>query len=180
MESRDSEMNPGSACLCVSDIPRADAQERRELENPRDWEATRDAAAWADGLAESRAEESRDYDSAYQAGRQAAESILEAQEARQEALELLAEMRQERQAQASERPAICRTLRAQVESILERIREAREARASAWSDCPTWQESAWRDGYADESGLDAWNAFGRTLGLSRFNGEAGNGLLVPR
>ena len=147
----------------MMDCKKALAENNGEMEASIDWLRAKGLAA-----------------AAKKAGRQAAESILEAQEARQEALELLAEMRQERQAQASERPAICRTLRAQVESILERIREAREARASAWSDCPTWQESAWRDGYADESGLDAWNAFARTLGLSRFNGEAGNGLLVPR
>lgn len=171
------ETNPGSACLVVSDIVQTDASDIREMDSPRDWDSVRCAASWADSMAEKVAESAREYDSAYQTGRRAAETIAQVNELRPLALELLAEMREERKAAQVERPAICRALRERLDSILATIREAREERESAWRDCPSYLESAWRDGYSEELGRKSWNSFARSLSINRFNGEAGNGIL---
>lgn len=145
------EMNPGSAALVVSDVvsvPMAD-----------DWrgdllgaDETADAARWADGLAESTAEDRRDYDSAYQQGRRAAERDNAAAEARRELLPLLAELRTLRRSRvAGETPAACRALRATVDSLLETISAKREKRDAGWRE--VWGDSleAWRAGFMDES-----------------------------
>lgn len=176
MDSRERETNPGSAALALDDVLAADPAEVREHDSPRDWEAVRDAARWADGIAERVAEDQRDYDSAYQAGAAIARDLEEAEAARAEALELLAEMKAERGREVN-RPAICGALRARLDSILEGIRKARAARLKAWADVGSWAESAWRDGYAEEAGCAGWNRFARPLRLSRFAGEAGDGLL---
>lgn len=180
-DGRDRETNPGSAALVLSDVIQADPADVREHDSPTDWSATRDAAQWADRMAERIAEAERDYSAAYHAGRDAAERIERADESRAEALELLAEMKPERKAgNAAARPAICKALRARLDSILAERRKARAKRESAWRDCPGDLESAWRDGYAETAGAKAWNQFIRALPVSRFNGEAGDGTLpVP-
>lgn len=145
------EMNPGSAAVCVSDVILAPMGD--------DWrgdllgaDETADAARYADGLAESTADERRDYDSAYQAGKAAAELDGEALEARGELLPLLAELRTlRRSAVAGNVPAVCKRLRADVDSLLETISDKRRERESAWGDCPTRHESAWAAGFMDEA-----------------------------
>ena len=88
------EMNPGSAALCVSDI--VETEPCREWESVTDLPEIRDAARWADGVADSAAEAERDYRAAYDKGREAAEHDTAAIEARGELLPLLAELRTER------------------------------------------------------------------------------------
>lgn len=147
------EMNPGSAALCVSDVvsvPMAD-----------DWrgdllgaDETADAARYADGLAESTAEDRRDYSEAYEAGRRAAERDEAAAEARRELLPLLAELRALRRSRvAGETPAACKALRSAVDSLLETISAKRAKRDAGWRDCPSSAESAWAAGFADEAGF---------------------------
>lgn len=149
------EMNEGSATLCVSDIRRADMREA--FGNLDEADETRDAARSADSLAEHDADKRRDYDSAYQAGRKAAEIDAELIDTRRELLPLLAELRTERKRLAAPagmaaRPAICATLRAAVDSMLETISDKREARESAWA-AVTWAADveAWLAGFMDES-----------------------------
>lgn len=146
------EVNPGSAAICVSDI--AETEGPDDSDDIRRSEAARDAARAADSLAERRAEESRDYDSAYQAGRGAAEHDAEAIEARRELLPLMAELRPLRRSRFPMAPlgrATCEVLRARVESLLETISASREAREKLWSDCPSWREEAWRAGFCDSA-----------------------------
>lgn len=145
------EMNPGSAALCVSDVV--------SVPTVDDWrgdligaDETADAARWADGVAESVAEDRRDYDSAYQAGRKAAERDNAALEARRELLPLLGELRAlRRSAAAGTVPASCKALRSAVDSLLETISSKREKRDSAWADVWSASREAWADGFMDES-----------------------------
>lgn len=141
------EMNEGSAAVCVSHVELAERDDGTALPG----EAARDCAIWADGLAETAAEERRDYAESYQAGREAAELDNEAAEARAELLPLLAELRAERKAGGLERPAICAALRRNVDSLLETISAKRAARDSAWAACPSWAEDGWKAGFMDES-----------------------------
>lgn len=148
------EMNPGSAAICVSDILET---ERAALwESVRDFPETRDAARYADGIAERQAEKARDYDSAYQAGREAAEADAEGIEARRELLPLLAELRAARKAGLAYRlpgqaPALCSALRARVSALLETVSEARAERDKLWQDCWSGQAEAWAAGFADNA-----------------------------
>lgn len=145
-----SEMNPGSAALCVSDVVSVSQRGEwyaEDLQNEA-WEAAR----LADGLAESTAEDRRDYDSAYQAGRAAAEADAEAIEARRELLPLLGELRAlRRSAVAGNVPAVCARLRRDVDSLLETISDKRRERESAWGDCPSRSEEPWRAGFMGEA-----------------------------
>lgn len=144
------EMNEGSAAVCVSDVVRVPM--RDEFGNLDETDGARDAARWADGLAENAAEDRREYNAAYEAGRKAAELDAEAIEARGELLPLLAELRAiRRNPVAGNAPAVCKALRRTVDSLLETISEKREARDSAWGQCPTCDEEAWRAGFMDES-----------------------------
>lgn len=151
------EMNPGSAALCVSDV--VTVPMRGEFGNLDETEGARDAARWADGLAESTAEDRRDYDSAYQAGREAAEADAAAIAARAELLPLLGELRAERKRERrpwegeAMRPAICAALRSRVDSLLETISEKRAERESAWGNVWGDAAEAWRAGFMDESGF---------------------------
>lgn len=147
------EMNPGSAALCVSDV--VTVPMRGEFGNLDETEGARDAARWADGLAESTAEDRRDYNAAYQAGREAAEADAAAIAARAELLPLLGELRALRRAPvAGETPNACRALRRAVDSLLETISEKRAERESAWGN--VWRGAdlePWRAGFMDESGF---------------------------
>lgn len=142
------EMNPGSAAICVSDILESGPDDSDYTE------AAREAARAADSLAQSRAEESRDYDSVWQKGREAAERDAEGVAVRRELLPLLAELRPLRKSPhtpLSPVGQVCKALRARVESLLETISESREARDKLWSDCPTWSEEPWRAGFMDNA-----------------------------
>lgn len=141
------EMNPGSAALCVSDV--VTVPMRGEFGNLDETDGARDAARWADGLAESTAEDRRDYDSAYQAGRKAAEADAEALELRTRARALAGAAKAHRRSGVGPvmESALCRTLA----DVLETISEKRAKRDAAWRD--VWGDSleAWRAGFMDES-----------------------------
>lgn len=83
----------------------------------------------ADNAAKAAAEEEREYQSAWQAGRQWAELKEEAAEARAAALALLAERRAAKARAGDNLPAICRAIRDSVAGHVRTIREARERMA---------------------------------------------------
>ena len=95
------------------------------------------AARRADGIAERMAEEAREYDSAYTAGRMAGEATAEAAEARAAFLVLRAEAK----AAASDgRPALCAAIARQLESLADTWRKGKEtaARLRSGSDGESW------------------------------------------
>lgn len=96
--------------------------------DPRDLTAAREAARQADDMARRAAEEEREYQTAWQAGRQWADLGAEIALERKSALELLRERRQAKAAGAG-LPAICATIRASVASAWADICEARKKRA---------------------------------------------------
>lgn len=92
------------------------------------YEEPLDAAKAADGIAERVAEESREYDSAWQLGSRYARLGEELEQSRKAALELMAEMKPLRRA-ADGPPAICSALRAQLQGFINEARDARKERA---------------------------------------------------
>lgn len=144
------EMNPGSAALCVSDV--VTVPMRGEFGNLDETEGARDAARWADGLAESTAEDRRDYDTAYQAGRRAAELDGEALELRERARAIAGAAKAHRRSGVGPvmGAALCRTLA----DLLETISAKRAERESAWAQ--VWRGAdlePWLAGFMDESGF---------------------------
>lgn len=94
------------------------------------WEqAEREAARAADSLAESHAEQEREYDSAWQAGRQWAELKEEEEGQRTQALAILAERRAARGLNPAAFPSICEALRGQIKKACRRIAKSRKERA---------------------------------------------------
>lgn len=149
----DKETNPGSAAVCVSDVLES-LSHCCTWDSVRDLPETREAARFADGLAERQAERERDYDSAWQAGREAAELDAEVIAARRDLLRLLPELRPLRRSRFPMAPlgrATCEVLRARVDSLLETISAARRKRDSAWDDCGSYAAEAWRAGFADNA-----------------------------
>lgn len=143
------EMNPGSAALCVSDV--VTVPMRGEFGNLDETEGARDAARWADGLAESTADDRRDYNAAYQAGRKAAELDGEALELRTRARAVAGAAKAHRRSGVG--PAMGAALERTLCGLLETISEKRAERESAWGN--VWGEAAeaWRAGFMDESGF---------------------------
>lgn len=87
-----------------------------------------DAARYADHFAESFADEEREYNEAWQAGRRADDIADEIKSARKEALALGEEMRAAKAANVAA-PTICATLRSKIRSLYHNIQEARKERA---------------------------------------------------
>lgn len=141
------EMNEGSAALCVSHIVRQPM--RDEWGNLDEMEGARDAARYADGLAESVAEDRRDYNAAYEAGRKAAELDAEAIEARAELAPLLGAHKAHKRSGVG--PVMAGALLESIKRRLETISEKRAARDSAWDDCGSYGAEAWLAGFMDES-----------------------------
>lgn len=165
LESNGREMYPGSATLVVSDILESESH-CCTWDSVRDLPELRDAAAWADGTAERAAEQQRDYDSGYQAGREAAELDAESAELRGKLREILAELRAAKRGpvsppQLARIPLIRATLCERVAEMVSDMRAKREKRGKLWSDCPSWLESAFAAGFAD----NADGGFRRTVAL---------------
>ena len=125
-------------------------------------DATRDAAYAADSMARRAAEDEREYQCAWQAGRRFAELGEEAVSARRQLNALLLERRAVK-GNGSAYPAICANIRDKVDSLLEQIREARAKRAKL------------RDGEPDEtdSPLYYWNPRNPSH-VAAFDDAAGN------
>lgn len=87
----------------------------------------RDAAMLADEHARVAAEHEREYQEAWQAGADYAQLAEDIADARREFLELRAEIKSAPRP-ANETPSICATLRAQCESLVQTIRDARDKR----------------------------------------------------
>lgn len=93
-----------------------------------DLEASKeDAARSADRFAELYAEEARDFNRAWQAGRRVESLADEIKEARREALTIGAEMREAKK-RGVQAPTICATLRAEVLRLYRRIQKMRKER----------------------------------------------------
>ena len=88
-----------------------------------------EAARAADRLAERYAEESREYDEAWQAGDHYADLAREVATLRKEALELIQEAKQAAGTMRNAFPALCSAIRASIQGALAEIRELREKRA---------------------------------------------------
>lgn len=104
-----------------------------------------DAAIQADSIAEHEAEESREYDQAWQAGREYADLGEEVAHHRRDALALITEIKAVRlgvahleEEKSISIPAISATLREHVQSHISDIRDARKKRAEL-------ADSVWRD-----------------------------------
>lgn len=140
------EMNPGSACICVSRVVEVS---REEAEYIKESDDARDAARWADGLAESTAEDRRDYNSAYDEGRKAAELDGEALELRTRARAVAGAAKAHRRSKVG--TAMGAALERTLADMLETISEKRAERDESWRDCPKRLEGAWLNGFMDES-----------------------------
>lgn len=141
------EMNKGSALISVSHIVTSRAEDSYLMDSPE----AREAAGLADGMAEQWAEDQRDYQRAYNEGRKAAEKDGEAGEARKAALPLLAEFRAVRRGRMILSEVMCELLQSSIRSALYDIRQTRTERDHMWSECGTYQETAWLDGFADHT-----------------------------
>ena len=88
-----------------------------------------DAARAADKLAERYAEESCEYDEAWQAGSRYADLAREVATLRKEALELIQEAKQAAGTMRNAFPALCSAIRASIQGTLAEIQKLREKRA---------------------------------------------------
>jgi hypothetical protein len=88
-----------------------------------------DAARAADRLAELMAEESCEYDEAWQAGSHYADLAREVATLRKEALELIQEAKQAAGIMRNAFPALCSAIRASIQGTLAEIQELRKERA---------------------------------------------------
>lgn len=114
----------GGLVFDFSHIFTEDARAYGYQTSAQDVGAATDAARHADSLASAAAEEEREYSTAWHAGQRWAEEQEAIKQARQEALAILKERRAARGQEAF--PALCKAIRAQVESLLETIQEARD------------------------------------------------------
>lgn len=147
----DSETNAGSARIDCRQIWRAEMDSDGDLTGH---DELREAARMADGMAESCAETEREYNEAYQAGREAAEIDAEALAARAEALPLIRELKAALRVPMARDafPTACAALGDRLESLLETISEKRAERESAWGQ--VWRGAdlePWLAGFMDES-----------------------------
>lgn len=148
-ESRD-ELNPGSAVIVVSHV-----LETERADDMRDSEELRDAARYGDGMAESAADARRDYERAYQAGREAGEHDEAAIAARKEALPLLRELKAAYRVPMA-RVAFagaCAVLRDRIDSLIRDRAEARAARDAAWDGVFGSDVEPWKAGFIDSAGF---------------------------
>lgn len=117
-----------------------------------------DAAIWADQEAQKLGEEEREYQAAYEAGRQYAERMAEAREARKERRELRKALKAERIAALrtgrTPSPIVCATLREKLESLYREGRAAYDKAAKLLSDHAPWERPAWADSYQAQHGRD--------------------------
>ena len=166
MESgrKNSEMNPGSASIALT-IIESDYQggEYPAGRLDGDDDSVRDAARFADGMAESVAEKRREYNEAYAIGREMAALTEESNQTRAALLPLLAEMRPLRKADGGS-PAICEALNGRVAEMISDIEKARKERAALWDNVGAWAEKAAYAGFIDEAGVDVWTRLARASG----------------
>lgn len=138
------EMNPGSAAIATSEVI-----ETRDNYEIRRADETRDAARFADSIAERRAEAERDYQESYAAGRVAAESDNLYRETRRGLLPLLAEFRLVRRGRSMVSEVVCDLMQKTIRERLAEMERERASRETAWGDCPTSAEPAWLAGFMD-------------------------------
>lgn len=119
----------GPVCLDFDDIEESDEPAGGNYsDDVQNYEAARDAARYADQLAEWIAENEREYQAAWHAGSRFADLGHQIANERKEALELLAERRAARD-DGKAFPAICATIRQRVAKLLDDIAGARKQRS---------------------------------------------------
>lgn len=125
--------------------------------------ARKEAARAAQDLAERAAEEEREYQTAWAAGNAWADLKREEEEARREALAILAERRAARALGPEGFPALCGALREKVASLWRQIQASRERRATLQEGdapelyfCP--REERLREAFCDGAELGAFPA----------------------
>jgi hypothetical protein len=109
----------------------------------------RDCARWANSMAESDAEESRDYSEAYEQGRKAAELLGEAGEARRAALAIIREAKGACPALASIGEAMRAAIGEKIEESIEAWRDAKREAAKLADDVGRYQAEAFAAGLQD-------------------------------
>lgn len=121
-----------------------------------DEDAKMAAARYADGMAESAAESAREYNEAYAKGSEYADLADTVKIERQLALELIREIKATGQPFGS---AVCKALRAAVESHVDAWREAKEKRAELLNEWTGYEPGHWRyrleEAFRDGAGLPA-------------------------
>lgn len=155
--------NPGQgpACLWFGQIFESDPYSGADL--GRGDGAKAEAAQAADSHAEAMAEEEREYQTAWRAGSRWADLKAEEEEARAEALAILAERRKARGLDPSGFPALCAALRGQVAALCRQIAKSRKARAKlAEGDAEElyfWNgEERLRAAFCEAAGLESFPA----------------------
>ena len=153
----------GAGLLFFGDIVKGDKGGRELSRYPANDESLRDCARWADSEAEAAAEKQREWQEAYAIGREAAESLNEAQEARRAALALIREAKGACQPIAALGPALRAALGQSIREHVEAWQEAKAKAAAAWADIPSSLESAFLEGAGRERG----GLFGKPASASR-------------
>lgn len=120
--------NPDSALIDFASMETGTRDENDSYGGARDNATARDVARWADNMAQRVAEESREYDSAWQAGSAWAQAAEEMRDARQAVLVILKERRaaiNDSRLSDSGYFALCDAIRARVSDLLSDISDAR-------------------------------------------------------
>lgn len=150
----------GGPMLDLANIFESDSMAYEYVYNVRDHDDARDAARAADSMAQHAAEQEREYQTAWALGNLYAEKAQEVADARKAALALLAERRAVKG--KAESPAICAAIRDKVESLVDSIREARDAMRDALSgDGPglcVYMDSDAKAAFCEAAGLKAFPA----------------------
>lgn len=149
--------------MCESDLPKANCW---EIE-PREDSGARDAAGIADSLAERDAESSREYDIAWQAGREFAELIESAQAARSKARELISQIRKARgdSTFCAQFPAIGAALKSAIRDALDTWRDDCRRARKLWDEYSLTPHMASGLGWQSCRALDLGRAFADGAGL---------------
>lgn len=119
----------GGPCVDFGTIFEEAAGDYTHWDAPGDWQAARDAARAADGMAQRAAEEEREYQAAYMAGVKFAEKAEEIAALKAETVQLLQERREARKAAAMNYPGMCDALRRVISDNVREIYALRKTRA---------------------------------------------------
>lgn len=120
------------------------------------------ATAAADSLAKAAGEKEREYQTAWQAGSQYEQAKQEAQDARRECLDVLAERRAVKGSDTGQHPALCRAIRGTVSDLCATIRAAREKMAELaagdYADLIFYPDTDAQTAFCEGAGLDTFPA----------------------
>lgn len=118
--------NEGCALLSFADVITGEPGGNGDRWSENDYDARRDAAGRADGIAQSFAEDAKEYDTAWQAGRYWSDI---GEDAKQLRTELRAVVRDAKAMTATLAPSLCDTLRTAIRGKLAELEQLRTKRA---------------------------------------------------